>query len=84
MGIYNYKHRLFDDYEKETVVLNDLVAVVRDLDARGAFVAVSNSEQAAPFFKGFNVESVDVRYCVNRDGANRSGAKEIFIRNYQR
>ncbi len=61
-----------------------LARCVHELDRRGCFVMVSNSEHPLirKLYQGFRIESFDVRRKVNADGKGRSGWKELLVRNF--
>jgi DNA adenine methylase Dam len=61
-----------------------LARYVRELDMRGCFVMVSNSEHplVLKLYQGFHIDSLDVRRKVNADAAARGGWRELLIRNF--
>src|SRR6266852_4957722 len=61
-----------------------LARYVRELDMRGCFVMVSNSEHplVLKLYQGFRIDSLDVRRKVNADATARGGWRELLIRNF--
>jgi DNA adenine methylase len=76
----------FTDYTKDGFSLEDhkrLANLVRRLDSIGAKVMLSNHNVPLvhELYKGFKIETVDVRRSINRDASKRVG-KEVIVTNY--
>ena len=61
-----------------------LAEVFRDLDRRGCYVMLSNSDTPLirDLYKGFLIESVSANRPINCVGSGRSNHRELIIRNY--
>jgi len=61
-----------------------LASFVRDLDARGALVMLSNSDSpiARKLYRGFGITKLQARRNINSNGARRGSIAELVIRNY--
>ena len=66
--------------EKEHIRLAELY---KTLDQKGAYLMLSNNnvEWVHELYHGFNIEEIDARRNVNRNGKDRKG-KEVIITNY--
>lgn len=60
-----------------------LAKVFKDLDAKGAFVMLSNNDVPLvhELYAGYNVEALTAKRLVNRDASKRTG-HEVLITNY--
>lgn len=77
----------FTDYTKDGFTLEDhqrLAALYKSLSDKGVKVMLSNHdvELVRELYKGFTIESVDVKRNINSNAAKRTG-KEVIIRNYE-
>lgn len=76
----------FTKYTKERFTAADhlrLWEVFEDLDKKGAYLIMSNSDapEVHKLYKNYNIRVVDARRNINRDASNRTG-KEVIITNY--
>lgn len=76
----------FLSYTKEGFPIEDhrrLAATYRELDGRGVLLMATNNDTdlVRELYHGFNIETVDVRRSVNRNGDDRRG-REVIITNY--
>ena len=77
----------FTAYQAKGFTLDDqerLAGVVRELDSRGAFVLLSNSDTEAvrELYQGLTVETVMARRNINSKGEGRGHVAEVLVRNY--
>lgn len=47
-------------------------------------VSNSNTSFITDLYSGFNIEAVEAKRMVNRDGSNRTGKTELIITNYNK
>ncbi len=78
----------FTDYTKDGFTLEDhkrLARLYRRLDSSGAKILLSNHDTPLVYelYKGYKIESVNVRREINSVASNRTG-KEVLITNYRR
>lgn len=78
----------FTDYTKDGFTLKDhkrLARLYRRLDSSGAKILLSNHDTPLVYelYKGYKIESVNVRREINSVASNRTG-KEVLITNYRR
>lgn len=76
----------FTDYTKDGFTYEDhcrLAKLYKKLDAAGVKVMLSNHnvDLVYELYKGFKIESVNVKRAINRDATKRVG-KEVIITNY--
>lgn len=76
----------FTDYTKEVFTLEDhkrLAALFRRLDSLGVKLLLSNNDVPLvhELYKGYKIESVDVRRVINSVASKRTG-KEVIVTNY--
>ena len=76
----------FTDYQKSGFSKENherVAKVMKDLDSKGVYVMACNNNvpEVYKLYKDFNIESVDVRRSINRNGNDRKG-KEVLITNY--
>lgn len=76
----------FTDYTKDSFYLEDherLAALFKRLDALGAKLLLSNHDVPLVYelYKGYRIESVDVRRGINNVASKRTG-KEVIVTNY--
>lgn len=77
----------FTDYTKDGFSLEDhkrLAALFRELDRKGAKVMLSNHDVPLvhELYKGYNIETIDVRRNINSNAQKRTG-KEVIVTNYK-
>lgn len=84
----------FTSYSKHTFTDEDQIRLAnfyRELDTKGAFLLLSNSDPKASnpddnffddLFAGFNIERVFAKRAINRDPTGRGEITELIIRNY--
>ena len=77
----------FTRYSAQDFGLGDLerlIGLCRELDARGCYVMLSNSDMPdiADSFKDWQVERVSVSRAINSLGSKRRGHTELLITNY--
>ena len=62
-----------------------LADLFKELTNRGCYCMLTNHDTPLirELYKDFNIEVVDVRRSINRNGNDRKG-KEVIITNYQR
>ena len=76
----------FTDYTTDGFGFSDhqrLAELFKKLDGIGAKVMLSNNDVflVRQLYKGFNIQSIDVKRMINRDANKRTG-KEVIITNY--
>jgi DNA adenine methylase len=76
----------FTDYTKEGFKYEDhlrLADLFKELTNRGCYCMLTNHDTPLirELYKNFNIEVVDVRRSINRNGNDRKG-KEVIITNY--
>lgn len=77
----------FTSYTEDSFTREDqrrLASVVRELDRRGCFVAVSNSDtpEIRRLYKGFHIETVAAPRFINCKGNGRAPVQELLILNF--
>lgn len=77
----------FTKYTKEDFNIDDqkrLAAVFEELDKRGCFVLLSNSDTDTirTLYKGYNIQRVEANRFINCKGSRRKGVYELIISNY--
>ncbi|BBD73203.1 site-specific DNA-methyltransferase (adenine-specific) [Sulfodiicoccus acidiphilus] len=78
----------FTDYTPEGFTKQDqvrLAKVFRELDERGAYLILSNSdtELVRSLYEGYYVETVEANRAINSKTERRRGAREIIVTNYE-
>ena len=76
----------FTDYTKEGFSYEDhvrLANLFKELDSRGCYCMLTNHDTPLirELYKDYNIEVVDVRRSINRNGSARTGT-EVIITNY--
>jgi len=82
------KYSDFKRYTKDSFYEKDhirLAEVFKDLDSRGCYVMLSNSDHPLvhQLFKSYNVKTVKARRLINKIAANRGKVNELIVRNYE-
>lgn len=77
----------FTSYAKEGFSLNDqqaLALLCQDLDAKGVYFLLSNSDTPLTheLFKNFQMDVVQAKRAISASGANRQKVTEVLVRNY--